>query len=251
MEVARETYRPVVTGAERHALHGAEYREIERPSPELIERFRAHDVAKVADAMGGYGIVDPQIKPVAPGMFVVGPAVTVLTRPGDALYVIRAADVAQPGDVIVISGGGCADLAVIGDGISYYMQTARKIAGVVADAGVRDVKGIRELGFPTFSRSVTVRFGGAQGPGAINVPIACGGVPVNPGDIVIGDDDGVVIVPREDAERVIEATDARLVGETRRRQLVDEGAVLTELRDLVPLMEMWSSGFAKYNQPDD
>jgi 4-hydroxy-4-methyl-2-oxoglutarate aldolase len=243
-----EKYPPIVTGAERHAWHGAEFGEIERPSRELIERFRAHDVAKVADAMGGYGIVDPKIKPIQDGMFVVGPAVTVLTRPGDALYVIRAADVAQPGDVIVISGGGCADLAVIGDGISYYMQRARGIAGVIADAGVRDVKGIRELGFPTFARSATVRFGGAQGPGAINVPIACGGVPVNPGDLVMGDDDGVVIVPREDAERVIEATDARLVGETRRRQLVDEGASLTEMRDIVPLMEMWRSGYVNHSQ---
>ncbi len=238
-----EKYPPIVTGAERHAWHGAELGDIERPPADLIERFRAHDVAKVADAMGGYGIVDPKIKPVADGMYVVGPAVTVLTRPGDALYVIRACDVAQPGDVIVISGGGCADLAVLGDGISYYMQTARQVAGVVADAAVRDVKGIRKLGFPTFARGVTVRFGGAQGPGAINVPIACGGVPVNPGDIVMGDDDGVVVVPREDAERVADATDARLAGESRRRQLVDEGAVLTEMRDIVPLMEMWRRGY--------
>jgi regulator of RNase E activity RraA len=245
-----EKYPPIVTGAERHAWHGAEFGEIERPPAELIERFAKHDAAKVADAMGGYGIVDPTIKPIQPGMFVVGPAVTVLTRPGDALYVIRAADVAQPGDVIVISGGGCADLAVIGDGIAYYMKTARKIAGVIADAAVRDVKGIRELEFPTFARAATVRFGGAQGPGAINVPIAIGGVPVNPGDIIIGDDDGVVVVPREDAERVIEATDARLVGETRRRRLVDEGANLTEMRDIVPLMEMWRSGFERDAQRD-
>jgi regulator of RNase E activity RraA len=238
-----EKYRPVVTGSEHHTWHGAEIEDIDRPPAELIERFRAHDVAKVADAMGGHGIVDPAIKPVQQGMYVVGPAVTVLTKPGDALYVIRAADIAQPGDVIVISGGGCADLAVIGDGISYYMQKARKIAGVVADAGVRDVKGIRELGFPTFARSATVRFGGAQGPGAVNVPIACGGVPVNPGDIVIGDDDGVVIVPREDAERVIEATDARVRGEDRRRELVDQGAVLTEMRDIDPLLELWRKGY--------
>lgn len=245
-----ETYPPIVTGAERHQWHGAEFADIERPSPELIERFARHDAAKVADAMGGYGIVDPKIKPIQTGMFVVGPAVTVITRPGDALYVIRAADVAQPGDVIVISGGGCEDHALMGDGIAYYMKTSRGIAGVIADGGVRDTKGIRELEFPTFARSVTVRFGGAQGPGAINVPIALGGVPVNPGDIIIGDDDGVVVVPREDAERVIEATDKRLVGETRRRQLVDEGANLTQLRDLRPLMEMWRSGFEKDGQKD-
>jgi regulator of RNase E activity RraA len=240
-----EKYRPVVTGAERHAWHGAEIEEFDRPSRTLVDRFRAHDAAKVADAMGGHGVVDPAIKPIEPGMFVVGTAVTVLTKPGDALYVIRAADLAQPGDVIVISGGGCADLAVIGDGISYYMQKARGIAGVIADAGVRDVKGIREIGFPTFARAATVRLGGAQGPGAVNVPIACGGVPVNPGDIVIGDDDGVVIVPREDAERVIEATDARVRGENRRRELVDQGAVLTEMRDIDPLLELWRKGYVE------
>jgi regulator of RNase E activity RraA len=240
-----ERYRPTVTGAEHHLWHGAEIDEIERPPAEIVERFRAHDAAKVADAMGGHGVVDPAIKPISPGMFVVGPAVTVLTKPGDALYVIRAADAAQPGDVIVISGGGCADLAVIGDGISYYMQKARNIAGVVADAGVRDVKGIRELEFPTFARSATVRFAGAQGPGAVNVPVAIGGVPVNPGDLVIADDDGVVIVPRQDAERVIEATDARVRGENRRRELVDQGAVLTEMRDIDPLLELWRKGYVE------
>ena len=234
-----EKYPPNNTGAVKHPLHGIVNEHIERPAPDLIARLGAHNVAQIADAMGGVGLMSHTVKPIAPGMKVWGPALTVFARPGDVLYVIHATDIAQPGDVVVIDGGGVPSLAMLGDGIGYYMQKHRGIAGVVVDGGVRDVQGLRAMGFPTFSTGGCARVAGAHGPGAINVPISCGQTPVAPGDIIVGEDDGVVVVPAAQAEAIADATDRVLAGEMRRRDLVDQGANLTELRDLEPLLAMW------------
>ncbi len=224
---------------EKHQQHGVVISEIERPDPEVVAGFARHDVAKIGDAMARQGLVDHRIKPVRAGMRVLGPAVTVLTRPGDALYVAHAADVAQPGDVIVIDAGGFDDLSVIGDRIAYYMMKIRSVAGIVVDGAVRDVAGIRELGLPTFCKGVTARLSGSQGPGAINVPIVCGGVVVNPGDLVVGDDDGVVIVPRDDVKRTLDLTDEHLAGELARLDQVNAGMALTDVQGLMPRLDGW------------
>ena len=213
---------------ERHTLYGVVNEQIERPDPALIEGFRRHDVAKVGDAMAGHGIVHHEIKPLVSGMRVCGPAVTVLTRPGDALFVQKVADVAQPGDVIVCDAGGGREASVIGERIGFYMQS-RGIAGFVVDGAVRDKPGLVELAFPTFARGVTPRIYGSLGPGAINVPVQCGGVPVNPGDLILGDDDGMVIVPREDVARVLALADEHLAGELERLERMKNGETLTEI----------------------
>jgi 4-hydroxy-4-methyl-2-oxoglutarate aldolase len=224
---------------EKHQLHGTIETEIERPPAEVVAGFARHDTAKVGDAMGRHGIMEYRMKPIQPGMRVLGPAVTVLTRPGDALYVAHAADVAEPGDVIVVDAGGWPGVAVIGERIAYYMQEKRKIAGIVIDGGVRDVKGLRDLAFPTFCVGATPSIYGSQGPGAINVPIACGGVTVNPGDVVLGDDDGVVVVPRDDVERVLALADEHLAGEIERLEMVDGGMRLTDVQGLEPRLNGW------------
>jgi len=144
--------------------------------------------------------------------------------------------------VIVVDGGGFSNVAVIGERIAYYMQVKRGVAGIVVDGAVRDLRGLRELGFATFCSGVTPLIFGSQGPGAINVPISCGGVPVNPGDIVFGDDDGVVVVPRLDAERVAALADAHLAGELERVAQVDAGMSLTEVQNLGPRLDAWNHG---------
>lgn len=227
---------------EKHLYHGVINDRIDRPSPDIVAGFQRHDSAKVADAMARHGVMHHTIKPIAEGMRVLGPAVTVLTRPGDTLYLAHAADIAHPGDVIVVDAGGDPDVSVIGDGISHYMQSRRRIAGVVIDGAVRDVKGIRELGFPTFARGITPRLFGSQGPGAINVSISCAGVVVNPGDLILGDDDGVVVVPRTDVERVLALTDEHLAGEERRRARVEQGETLTEVQGLRVKLARWEEG---------
>jgi 4-hydroxy-4-methyl-2-oxoglutarate aldolase len=205
----------------------------------LIAQFEGVDVAHVVDGMGRYGIMHWEIKPISPGMRAIGPAVTVLTHPGDALYVARAADVAQPGDVIVIDAGGVKDVCVIGERIGYYMGAKRGVAAVVVDGAIRDIKGLREQGMPVFTRAVTPNITGSQGPGAVNVPIACGGVPVNPGDLVFGDDDGVVVIPRQDVQRVLELARAHLAGELKRLDQVNQGMTLTEVQNLGPRLDAW------------
>jgi len=223
---------------ERHELYGVVNEEIVRPDPAVVEQFKRHDVAKIGDAMAAHGIMHHEIKPICPGMKVVGPAVTVLTRPGDALFIQKVADVAQAGDVIVVDAGGCKDAAVIGERISYYMLS-RGIRGIVVDGAVRDKAGILEIGFPTFARAVTPRIYGTLGPGAINVPIQCGGVCVNPGDLVVGDDDGVVVVPRGDVKRVLELSDGHLAGELERLERVKRGEKLSVINNCDEKIARW------------
>jgi 4-hydroxy-4-methyl-2-oxoglutarate aldolase len=224
---------------EKHFYHGIINEHVDRPSAELIAQFEGVDVAHVVDGMGRYGIMHWEIKPISRGMRAIGPAVTVLTHPGDALYVARAADVAQPGDVIVIDAGGVKDVCVIGERIGYYMGAKRGVAAVVVDGAIRDIKGLREQGMPVFTRAVTPNITGSQGPGAVNVPIACGGVPVNPGDLVFGDDDGVVVIPRQDVQRVLELAREHLAGELRRLDQVNQGMTLTEVQNLGPRLDAW------------
>ena len=224
---------------EKHVLHGVVNRNIRRPSPDMIADYARHDAAKIGDSMARHGIMRPHIKPIAPGNKVVGPAVTVLTRPGDALYVAHAADIAQPGDVVVIDAGGAADLAVFGERIAAYMKN-RHVAGIVIDGAVRDAKGIIEVGLPTFCSGVTPRLLGSQGPGAINVPISCGGTVVNPGDVIVGDDDGVVVVPADDLQRVIDLADAHLDGEMSRVEAVSNGQTISDVQNLGPKLAYWT-----------
>ncbi len=223
---------------EKHPLHGKIIREIQRPPESILAGFKKHDVCKIGDAMRGQGLLNYQIKPIHRGMRLVGPAVTVLTRPGDALYVQAVIDIAQPGDVIVIDAAGDLDVACIGERLSYYMQR-RGIAGVVVDGAIRDSKGIIELGFPTFAKSICTKIFGSVGPSAINVPFQCGGVPVSPGDIIVGDDDGVVCVPREAAAEVLEASDQHLEDELKRLALVEAGHGVTEVFGLTDKLKVW------------
>lgn len=219
-------------------VYGMVNEEIVRPDPAIVEQFRRHDVAKIGDAMAGHGIMHYEIKPIRLGMKIVGPAVTVLTRPGDALFIQKVADVARAGDVIVVDAGGCKEAAVIGERISYYMLS-RGIQGIVVDGAVRDKAGILEVGFPTFARAVTPRIYGAQGPGAINVPVQCGGICVNPGDLIVGDDDGVIVVPREDVLRVLQLSDEHLAGELQRLERVKRGEKLSVINRCDEKIARW------------
>jgi len=225
---------------EKHPLHGVINTQIERPPKDVIEAFRKHDACKVADAMARGGVMDYEIKPIQRGMRVCGPAVTVWTRPGDALFILKASDVVQPGDVLVIDAGGQKNLAGTGEGFSGYLKQ-RGVEGQVIDAGARDTRGIIALGLPTFARSACVAVYGSVGPGAINVPIQCGGVPVHPGDLIIGDDDGVVVVPRASVREILKLADEHLAGEQSRAQQIRSGKKLSEVQNLEPRIAAWRS----------
>jgi regulator of RNase E activity RraA len=190
-----------------------------RPSAELVEAFRGRAAANVADAMGRFHFMDPGIVSRT-GLPLCGVAVTVNARPGDNLMVHKALSVASPGDVMVVTTNGNTTTAVFGE-LMGTTAVGAKLGGIVVDGAIRDVQGLAALGFPAFSRSVSPGACDKDGPGEINVPIACGGTVVMPGDIVVGDEDGVVVVPREDAEEVLarvktlEANEAKRIAEIR------------------------------------
>ncbi len=225
--------------SERHAVHGTIVDTFERPPADTVTGLGRHDTAKVGDAMAGYGVVHHEIKPIAPEMRLIGTALTVLTKPGDALYVQKAIDLAQPGDVIVIDAAGLKDVAVIGERLADYYRRKGAV-GIVVDGAVRDARGIIDVGLPTFARGTCIKIFGSLGPGAINVPIQWGGVPVHPGDILLGDRDGVVIVPRRDAERILKVSDEHLDGELARAKRVEAGETIESVFTLGPKLAKWS-----------
>ncbi|MFI5245842.1 MAG: RraA family protein [Gemmatimonadales bacterium] len=174
-----------------------------RLSPNLLARFRGLASSNVADAMGRFGFMDPGIRSRS-GFPLCGLAVTVQCRPADNLMVHKALQVATPGDVVVVSTCGNTTSAVFGE-LMCHTAAAAKLGGIIVDGAIRDVEGITRLAMPAFSRSVCPGSCDKDGPGEINVPISCGGTVVCPGDIVVGDDDGIAVVPRERAASTLEA----------------------------------------------
>lgn len=180
-------------------------RHIVRADRALVEGFRDVPAANVSDVQGRQLTMHHAVKPIyRPMPQLLGTAVTVKARPGDNLMAMKAIDEARPGDVLVISSDGEANLSVWG-GIMATMAARRGISGVVTDGLVRDVAQTRSVGLVVFATGLTPAGPTKDGPGQINTVIACGNVVVRPGDIVLGDEDGVVVVPREDAAAVLEA----------------------------------------------
>jgi 4-hydroxy-4-methyl-2-oxoglutarate aldolase len=229
-----------MAGTEKHTLHGRVETKFERAPKALIDRIAKHETAKVCDAMGGEGSMSYEIKPLENNFKVVGSALTILTRPGDALYVQHAIDFTQPGDVIVIAAGGYKDVCVIGERLGYYFKRKGAV-GIIVDGAVRDAEGMVKDAPPTFARATCIRIFGSVGPGAINVPVSAGGVTVNPGDIITADRDGVVVIPHADAARVADLADAHLQSELDRMKEVEKGGKVTEIFGLTPRLARWNS----------
>jgi regulator of RNase E activity RraA len=175
---------------------------VERPDPRLVAALGGLATTQIADCGGPVGVVGPGIRKLAGGTGMCGPAVTVWTKPGDILMVLKAVDMVGGGDVLVVDGGGRADAAVIGDIVGQTIADLGCV-GLVVDGAVRDVDGLDAAGMPTFARGAHPATGSNQGPGAINVTVQCGGVTVRPGDVVRGDASGVVVVPREHLAEVV------------------------------------------------
>ena len=165
------------------------------------------------------------------GLPLCGVAVTVMARPADNLMVHKALEVARPGDIIVVNTSGNTTSAVFGE-LMGTAAVAARLGGMVVDGAIRDVSALVDLGFPAFSRSVSAGSCDKDGPGEINVPIACGNTVVMPGDIIVGDQDGVVVVPREDAELVLTLVRALKDGEAKRVAEIRAGVVFkAEIND--------------------
>ncbi len=180
--------------------------DFQRPPKELVERFSGMQVANIDDNMGRIAAVDQSICPVGKGQLL-GTAFTIRVPQGDNLMLHVAMDMAKPGDVIVIDAGGFADRAIFGELMATYMKS-RGIKGVVCDGAIRDRDELAVLeGFPVFAKATTPNGPYKNGPGEINVPICVGGKVVHPGDIVVGDGDGVLFIRPEQAAMIADATE--------------------------------------------
>ena len=193
-----------------------------RPSKELVEKFRTIPTAIVSDNMhrifaGGTGL-----RPFHGDAVLCGSALTVRTRPGDNLMVHKALDIARPGDVIVVDASGDLTNAIIGEIMLNYAIT-RGVAGFVIDGAVRDSGAIAKSGLPVYARGVTHRGPYKDGPGEINVPIAIDGMVIAPGDLILGDSDGVLSVPMDEAEAIYARACAKLEAETKQMSAIAAG----------------------------
>ncbi len=179
-----------------------------RPPERLLAAFAALPTSNISDNMLRHFGAGARLRPYHRGGKLVGPAFTVKTRAGDNLLTHKAIDMAAPGDVILVDAGGGLDQAIIGE-IMSSIAKKRGIAGIVIDGAIRDVDAIGAGDFPVYACGVTHRGPYKDGPGEINVTISIAGMIVNPGDIIVGDADGVVAISQADAERVIALTVAQ------------------------------------------
>jgi 4-hydroxy-4-methyl-2-oxoglutarate aldolase len=186
-----------------HVIHN-----IQRVPTELVGEYRKLSSATVHEASGGIGALSANIKPISPDMVVCGPAITVNLRPGDNLMLHKAIYVARPGDVIVADAKGFTEAGAWGEIMAVAAQE-RGIVGLVFNGAVRDSQAMTELGFPVFSRALCIKGTEKISLGWINHPLILDNVTIHPGDLILGDRDGVVVVKREDAAEILQRSKAR------------------------------------------
>jgi regulator of RNase E activity RraA len=201
--------------AEMHPGPGFRVRcEIDRPDPDIVTALGRYETPSISDLMNRLYTMHSEIRvQTDPEVRILGPALTVKCYPGDNLMVHKSLDLAEPGDVIVIDTSASGTTAVLGDLVSTKARH-RGVAGFVVDGLIRDLPGIRSLGdFPVFARGVTPIGPLHRGPGEINHPISVGGIVVHPGDVIVGDLNGVVVVPRELADELVDRLTGRELAE--------------------------------------
>lgn len=202
------------------------FAEFDRVTPAQIERARKYQAAILCDVAGRRGTMNSRIKALHPSMTVCGPAFTVEVRPGDNLMFHAALAVARPGDVLVVDGKADATCALFGDLMVTQAEAAR-LGGFVVDAASRDTVSLAAGTFPAFSVG-TNPCGPTKGlPGKLSVPVSVGGVSVQPGDLVIGDVDGVVVIPKADVDAVLAAAQEKVEAEARRVREIGEGLLVS------------------------
>jgi 4-hydroxy-4-methyl-2-oxoglutarate aldolase len=199
-------------------------RNIRRTEPDLVKRLGALGVATAHEAYGRFGLMKPYLRPVWSGAEASGTAVTVLAQPGDNWMIHVAVEQCQPGDILVVGCTTDNTDGMFGDLLATSLM-ARGVKGLVIDAGVRDARALREMGFPVWSKAISAKGTVKATLGAVNVPVVCAGINVRPGDAVVADDDGVVVIARKDAADVVAKGEKRVADEDGKRQKLAAGVL--------------------------
>jgi 4-hydroxy-4-methyl-2-oxoglutarate aldolase len=209
---------------------------IPRPDDKLIEEFKKLDVSTVYEAQGKIGLMNNSLKPILDKKLICGPAVTAVCPAGDNLMIHAAIEVCKPGDVLVITTEGEGIAGMIGELIVSAL-IKRGVQGVIIDSGIRDVAQLRELGFPVWTRAVLSQGTTKSRGGWVNAPTVCAGTFVDPGDLIMADEDGVVVVKKDDFQFALESSQQRLQKEAGTKEKIARGEISIDFYNLRPTLE--------------